>query len=50
MLKSTKKRSKKASLPPGSPVHIGERKTKKTRITIIDYDQAQFQEEGHQEQ
>ena len=36
--------SKKAGLPPGSPVHIGERKTEKTRITIIDYDQAQLQE------
>jgi len=39
-----KKRSKKAGLPPGSLVHIGERKTEKTRITIIDYDQAQLQE------
>jgi len=40
-----KKRSKKAGLPPGSLVHIGERKTEKTRITIIDYDRVQLQEE-----
>ena len=44
MSRFIKKRSKKAGLPPGSLVHIGERKTEKTRITIIDYDQAQLQE------
>jgi magnesium transporter len=36
--------SKKAGLPPGTLVHIGERKMDKPRITIIDYDEAQFQE------
>ena len=40
-----KKRSKKAGLPPGTLVHIGEQKAEKTRITIIDYDDAHFQEE-----
>lgn len=45
MLEFINKRSKKSGLPPGSLVHIGERKIEKTRITIIDYDQAQFQEE-----
>ncbi|MBU1487376.1 magnesium/cobalt transporter CorA [bacterium] len=45
MSRFIKKRSKKAGLPPGSLVHIGERKTEKTRITIIDYDRAQLQEE-----
>jgi len=39
-----KKASKKAGLPPGTLVHIGEKKTERTRITIIDYDEAQFQE------
>jgi magnesium transporter len=39
-----KRTSKKAGLPPGALVHIGEKKTDKARITIIDYDEAQFQE------
>ncbi len=39
-----KKRSKKVGLPPGTPVYIGEKKAEKVRITIIDYDEAQFQE------
>jgi len=38
------KRSKKAGLPPGTLIHIGERKAEKTRITIIDYDETQFEE------
>jgi magnesium transporter len=36
--------SKKAGLPPGTLVHIGEKKMDKPRITIIDYDEVQFQE------
>lgn len=39
-----KKRSTKTGLPPGTLVHIGERKTEKTRITIVDYDESQFEE------
>jgi len=39
-----KKRSKKVGLPPGTLVHIGEKKTEKVRITIIDYDEANFEE------
>lgn len=31
-------------LPPGALVHIGEKRLKETSISIIDYDQAQFQE------
>jgi len=38
-----KKRSKKAGLPPGTLVHIGEQKAEETRITIIDYDEVHFQ-------
>jgi len=39
-----RKRSEKVGLPPGTLVHIGERKAVKERITIIDYDETQFQE------
>ncbi len=39
-----KKRSKKSGLPPGTLVHIGEKKTEKTKITIVDYDEAKFEE------
>ncbi|MBS4095438.1 MAG: magnesium/cobalt transporter CorA [Sulfuricella sp.] len=34
-----KKRSRKAGLPPGSLVHIGERKTAAMRIDLFDYDE-----------
>src|SRR4030066_458337 len=43
MPKFIKKRSKKAGLPPGTLVHIGERKTEKIKITIMDYNETQFQ-------
>ncbi|MCP8318527.1 MAG: magnesium/cobalt transporter CorA [Candidatus Methylarchaceae archaeon HK01B] len=39
-----KKRSKKTGLPPGTLILIGEKKIEKARITIIDYNEAQFQE------
>lgn len=38
------KRSKKAGLPPGTLVHIGEHKTEKVRINVIDYDEKQLNE------
>lgn len=38
------KRSKKIGLPPGTPIHVGEKKIGRVRIKIIDYDEAQFQE------
>jgi magnesium transporter len=44
MQKLMKKRSKKAGLPPGTLIHIGERKTEEIKITIMDYDETQFQE------
>lgn len=34
-----KKRSKKAGLPPGSLVHIGEKKTDVTKVSVLDYDE-----------
>lgn len=45
MARIIKKRSKKVGLPPGTLVHIGERKTEKVRITIIDYDDTHFQQQ-----
>ena len=42
--KQTKTRSKKAGLPPGTLVHIGEKKAESVRIAVIDYDQQNFQE------
>jgi magnesium transporter len=44
MPKLIKKRSKKAGLPPGSLVHIGEKKVEEVKITIIDYDETHYQE------
>ncbi len=42
MARVLKNRSKKAGLPPGTLVHIGERLTDKSKITIINYDEEQF--------
>jgi len=39
-----KKRSKTIGQPPGTLVHIGEKKTEEMRITIIDYDETHFEE------
>ena len=44
MSKTIKKISKTAGFAPGTLVHIGEKKTDRVKITIIDYDEAQFQE------
>ena len=44
MLRLIKKRSKKAGLPPGTLVHIGEKKGETLKITVMDYDEAHFQE------
>jgi len=40
--RSTKKRSHKAGLPPGSLVHIGRQRAEEAKITVIDYDEAQI--------
>jgi len=42
MTQSTKKRSKKAGLPPGALVHIGDRLEEKSKITVINYGEEQF--------
>jgi magnesium transporter len=44
MPRLAKQRSKKAGLPPGTLVHIGEKKTETARITILDYDEAHCEE------
>jgi len=44
MLKLNHRRSRKAGLPPGSLVHVGEKKSERTKITIMDYDGKAFQE------
>lgn len=43
MPKIRKRRSKKSGLDPGTLVHIGEPKTEQVKITIIDYNETQFQ-------
>ncbi len=44
MSKLVKRSSKKAGLPPGTLVHIGEKVTEKTRISLAEYDGQGFQE------
>jgi magnesium transporter len=39
-----KKSSKKAGLPPGTVVFVGEQKVEEIRITLIDYDENQYKE------
>ena len=42
------RRSQKAGLSPGTLVHVGEKKTDKVRIRIIDYDEKQYEEKEAQ--
>jgi magnesium transporter len=44
MRKLFKRASNKAGLPPGTLVHIGEKRTEKVKTTVIDYDETHFQE------
>jgi len=44
MSKVRTNRSKKSGFPPGTLLHVGEKKTDDMKITIIDYDATQFQE------
>ncbi|MFH1662433.1 MAG: magnesium/cobalt transporter CorA, partial [Chloroflexota bacterium] len=37
-------RAKKAGLPPGTLTYLGDKKVDKVKISLIDYDEAQFQE------
>jgi magnesium transporter len=44
MKRHVTKRSGKSGLPPGTLVHIGEKKADASKITVLDYDEANFQE------
>ena len=44
MSRLTKERSKKAGLPPGSLIHVGEKKDGMAKITVLDYDEAHVKE------
>jgi len=44
MARIISKRSRKAGLPPGTPVHTGEQKVEKVKLTVIDYDEDKFEE------
>ena len=44
MLKLFRKTARKVGLPPGTLVQVEEKKAEKAKISIIDYDEAQFQE------
>ena len=45
MPRLTNKRSRKSGLPPGTPVHIGERKAGAPRVSLMQYDGEQLVEE-----
>ncbi|HOO45497.1 MAG TPA: magnesium/cobalt transporter CorA [Deltaproteobacteria bacterium] len=44
MKRFLQKRSKKSGLPPGSLVHVGEKKLEKAQISVIDFDETRYQE------
>ncbi len=44
MVRFIRKRSRKAGLPPGTLVHIGEKKTEKTKIRLMDYNEDHLEE------
>ncbi|MGD8534214.1 MAG: magnesium/cobalt transporter CorA [Candidatus Aminicenantes bacterium] len=44
MINLRKRAAKKTGLPPGTPVYVGERKDEKVRISVLDYDEVQYQE------
>ncbi|MBN2299025.1 MAG: magnesium/cobalt transporter CorA [Deltaproteobacteria bacterium] len=44
MKRFLQKRSEKSGLPPGSLVHVGEKKLEKAQISIIDFDETRYQE------
>jgi magnesium transporter len=40
----SKRSTRKRGLPPGSLIHVGEKKTEKVKISVIDYDLSNFEE------
>jgi len=43
-MKKISRRSKKAGLPPGTIVFVGEKRSEKVKLSVINYDDANFQE------
>jgi magnesium transporter len=44
MARALKSRSRKAGLPPGTLIHIGQKKADTQKITVMDYDEKGVQE------
>jgi magnesium transporter len=44
MTPTLRKRSEKVGLPPGTMIHVGERKSERTRITLLDYGEDRYEE------
>ena len=44
MLKIIKKVASKTGLPPGTLIHVGEKRAEKTRIRVVDYNETTFEE------
>ncbi|UCF69763.1 MAG: magnesium/cobalt transporter CorA [candidate division WOR-3 bacterium] len=44
MSKYGRRKAKKVGLPPGTLIHVGERKTEQVKITVIDYDESAVRE------
>lgn len=44
MVKLINSRARKKGLPPGTPVHVGKQHAEPVRVTLIDYNEQQFQE------
>ena len=44
MPKYRRRRVKKTGLPPGTLIHVGEKRAEKVKITVIDYDELHFEE------
>lgn len=44
MAKLTRRKPKKAGLPPGTLIHVGEKKAEKAKITLLHYDETHFEE------
>ena len=44
MTNTIRKRSQKTGLPPGAMIHVGEQKSERTRITLLDYDEQRVEE------
>jgi len=43
-----KRRSRKAGLPPGTPMHIGERRSETSQLTVVHYDAGHFEERHYE--